>query len=120
MIKVMLLEDDPTMLSLLETLLEIEGYNVKKISNIDQTIAEVQAFMPEIILMDVNLDNGFDGKKLLTSIKSEESLKDIKIIMTSGLDLKKECISIGAEDFLQKPYSIQTLAKKVREVLDKN
>ena len=117
MIKVMLLEDDPTMLSLLETLLEIEGYNVNKISNIDQTIAEVQAFMPEIILMDVNLDNGFDGKKLLTSIKSEESLKDIKIIMTSGLDLKKECISIGAEDFLQKPYMPNDLIGMIKTLL---
>ena len=117
MIKFMLLEDDPTMLSLLETLLEIEGYNVNKISNIDQTIAEVQAFMPEIILMDVNLDNGFDGKKLLTSIKSDESIKDIKIIMTSGLDLKKECISIGAEDFLQKPYMPNDLIGMIKTLL---
>jgi len=117
MIKVMLLEDDPTMLSLLETLLEIEGYTVKKISNIDQTIVEVHAFMPEIILMDVHLDNGHDGKKLLTSIRAEESLKDIKIIMTSGLDLKKECISIGAEDFLQKPYMPNDLIGMINNLL---
>ena len=97
--KVMLLEDDPTMLELLKTLLQIEGYKVKTISNIDHIIAEVQEFMPEIILMDVHLDNGKDGKKLLTSIKAEESLDEVKIIMTSGSDLRKECISNGANDF---------------------
>lgn len=117
MIKVMLLEDDPTMLALLETLLEIEGFNVKKISNIDQTIGEVKAFMPEIILMDVYLDNGYDGKDLLASIKAEESLKEIKIIMTSGLDLKNECISIGAEKFLQKPYMPNDLIGMIKNLL---
>jgi len=113
----MLLEDDPTMLELLKTLLQIEGYKVKTISNTDHIITEVQEYMPEIILMDVHLGNGQDGGKVLTAIKAEESLADVKIIMTSGSDLRKECISNGANDFLFKPYMPDELIGKIENLI---
>ncbi len=115
--KVMLLEDDPTMLELLKTLLQIEGFKVKTILNIDHIIAEIQDYMPEIILMDVHLDDGKNGNHILASIKEEESLSVIKIIMTSGSDLRKECIANGADDFLFKPYMPDELIGKIENLI---
>ena len=55
MAKVMLIEDDPTMLSLLNTLLEIEGFEVAQLDTFDNIVEDVRVNAPDVILMDVHL-----------------------------------------------------------------
>ncbi len=117
--KVMLLEDDLTMLSLLETLLQIEGYSINKINKVENFIDEVKNFMPDLILMDIFLDNGFDGRDLIKEIVSEDALSNIKIIISSGSDHEKESLSLGANDFIFKPYMPQELMKKIENLVSK-
>ncbi len=114
--KVMLIEDDPTMISLLGTLLDMEGYQVVKVQKFDAVLAVVTSEMPDVILMDVHL-NQADGLVFLKEIRQSEATKAIKVIMSSGMDKSYESQQAGADDFLLKPYMPDELISKIHEYL---
>jgi len=119
MAKVILIEDDLTMLSLLRTLLEMEGYMVAKLKdeeNITDILATMKLEKPDLALMDVHLPqiNGYD---LVRHIRKDPELRDMRIIMTSGLDVHEECLKAGANDFILKPYMPDHLIRLIRENL---
>lgn len=101
--KVLLAEDDATMVSLLKTLLKMEGFEVVALDvNVD-VAAEVQREKPYALFMDVHL-GGQSGMKILEKIRENGDAADIRIIMTSGMNMRDECISRGANAFLLKPF----------------
>jgi two-component system, OmpR family, alkaline phosphatase synthesis response regulator PhoP len=116
MTKVMLVEDDPTMLSLLQTLLEIEGFEVAKPADFNNVVAEVVAHKPDVMLVDVHLQDasGFD---ILEAVREEEAVKHTAVIMSSGMDFSSECIQKGANDFVMKPYMPDELIEKIKKLV---
>lgn len=113
--KILLIEDNVTMLSLLETLLEVEGYQVEKLKGdggIESILTIVKEKMPALILLDVHLKNisGFD---LLESIQRDDSLKSIRVIMSSGMEMSHLCLEKGADDFILKPFMPEELIGKI-------
>ena len=118
--KVMVVEDDPELASLLKTLLNLEGYTVSTPHNhhITDILSSFMEDHPEIALVDVNLSMG-SGLDIVRSIRSEPKLNPICILMTSGLNLKKECIQSGANGFIQKPYMPDELFRMMRELYQK-
>ncbi len=117
--KIILCDDDPTMRSLLETLLAMEGYDA--VSFIESTDEKFINYLiveqPRAVLLDVHLaySNGID---LLVKIKQVEQLKDMFVLMTSGMDLQKECKEHGADGFLLKPYMPDDLISWLRRIID--
>ncbi len=111
---IMVAEDDQTMLSLLRTLLTIEGFRVMTFGGkTKDDLLNVLAFdKPDIILMDVNLNN-INGVDALRALRQNKSLKDLRVIMTSGFDLKDICIKEGANAFLMKPFMPDTLIQAI-------
>lgn len=103
--KVMVVEDDPELASLLSSLLNLEGYAVSiPVDHQEQSV--IRSFFnehPDIALVDVNLAVG-SGLDLVRHIRAEPKLNHICILMTSGLNLKRECIQSGADGFIQKPF----------------
>jgi len=118
MAKVLLIEDDPTMVSLLHTLLEIEGYEAVQLESFDNVVESVRSIAPDVILMDVHLKNT-DGLYLLESIRKESALEDIKVIMSSGMDFNDESYLKGANGFLLKPYMPDELVALIDQLLEK-
>ncbi len=115
--KVMLVEDDATMIGLLNILLEMEGFEVVKMleDNPDQILETIRKERPAVILMDVHLRqaNGFD---LLRLIKDEEDTKASKVLMSSGIDFQEECTKAGADGFILKPYMPDALIQQIRQM----
>ncbi len=105
MLKVMLIEDDPTMVSLLTTLLDLEGFTVHAPSDhkMEGVLTAISDEHPQVALVDVNLSVG-SGLDLVREIRQDPSFKDLRILMSSGLDLKQECMRAGADGFIQKPF----------------
>ena len=103
MAKILLAEDDVTMVSLLKTLLKMEGYEVVALDASTDVAAAVQREKPHALFMDVHL-GGQSGMKILEAIRKNDETADIRVIMTSGLNMKDECISKGANAFLLKPF----------------
>ena len=118
MAKVLLIEDDPTMLSLLNTLLEIEGYEVLHLETFENVVESVRSIVPDVILMDVHLKD-IDGLSILESIRKENAFEDIKVIMSSGMDFNDESLSKGANGFLLKPYMPDELIILIKQLLKK-
>ncbi len=114
MIKILIIEDDEAMVSLLGTLLGLEGYHVINLSLYDQDIIQfVQDTLPDLILLDVHLGQQ-NGLELVKGFKELSNLKTIKVIMTSGLDLGGNCKAAGADEFIQKPYMPDELLEKIK------
>lgn len=118
--KLLLIEDDVTMLMLLRTLLQIEGYEVAQLEgdeSLERIMHTVQEEKPTLVLLDVHLRhvNGFD---LLSSIRQDESLQDTRVIMSSGIDFGARCLREGADGFVLKPYMPEDLIQEIHRILD--
>lgn len=116
MTKVILIEDDATMLSLLETLLEIEGFEVKKIENYASVVEDTKAVNPDVVLMDVHLRD-VNGLEILKSMRADPAFDEVRIIMSSGMDYSSRSMSSGADDFLLKPYMPDELITKIQQLV---
>ena len=116
MAKVMIIEDDPTMISLLGTLLDMEGFQVAKVDTFGSVLDEIRREDPDLILMDVHLAT-LDGLEILAEMRQDKKLVAKKVIMSSGLDKKHESTLAGADDFLMKPYMPDELIEKVNQLL---
>ena len=113
-VKVLLAEDDITMVSLLTTLLKMEGFSVVALQADADVPAAVRTEQPDILLLDVHLlrQSGFD---ILDTIRSSEDTAGTRVVMSSGADVRDECMKHGANGFLLKPYmpdELITILKK--------
>jgi DNA-binding response OmpR family regulator len=113
MAKILLAEDDSTMVSLLKTLLKMEGFDVVALDVHADVAAAVEKEKPHALFMDVHL-GGQSGMKILESIRGNQKNSNVRIIMTSGMNVKDECISRGADAFLLKPFMPDDLLKALQ------
>lgn len=122
--KVMLIDDDKNMLSLLDTLLALEGYDVSKLGG-DLSLEgqeiryAIRRENPDLLMMDVHLNqvNGLDGFDLLRQLRRDSDLAEMKILISSGMDFSDKCIREGADGFVLKPYMPEELLVKIRRIL---
>jgi DNA-binding response OmpR family regulator len=114
MIKVMLIEDDPNMVTLIAMLLDLEGYIVKTPTDhhVGDLISELIKERPQVALVDVNLQLG-SGLDIVREIRLKPEIKNTRILMYSGLYLKDECLKAGADGFIQKPFMPDELLKLI-------
>ena len=113
--KVMLIEDDRTMRAILKTLLELEKFTVSSWSGQpgEDILTLVSAEKPDVLLLDVHLRN-INGFDILRDLRANAELAPIHVLMTSGMDLKDQCLASGAEGFLLKPYMPDDLIQMLR------
>jgi len=118
MLKVMLIEDDATMVSLLTTLLDLEGFKVNAPVDhqIEGLLSAISHEHPQIALVDVNLRAG-SGIDLVREIRLDPQIKDIHILMSSGLNLKQECLQAGADGFILKPFMPDELIQLIHHTV---
>ena len=111
--KVMLIEDDATMLSLLGTLLKMEGFETATLDDREDLLDALRREKPDVILLDVNLVFG-NGIDFLRRIRADQSLEKSVVIMSSGMPLEAECLAAGANSFLLKPYMPDALIGAIK------
>jgi CheY-like chemotaxis protein len=113
MARIFVVDDDRTMVGLLQTLLQLEGHQVEAEGPQDDMLERLHQARPDVILMDVILTQA-DGIAILRDLRNDPSLAGVPVIMTSGLDLERECLAAGANSFLLKPYDPSELTGLVR------
>lgn len=122
MVKVILVEDDRTMLNLLSVILDMEGFQVIPVSetpSIQAVINQLHQNTPALVLMDVNMDT-LNGLDLLTAIREDANLTKTRVLMSSGMDVGDQCIARGADGFILKPYMPETLIAQIKSLVDSN
>ena len=109
MSKVLLADDDFTMVSLLKTLLGMEGYQVATLLDKKGNILDnIRQEKPDVLLIDIFLGDQ-NGMDIVRQIRKTPDMKDLKIVMVSGVNKCDECIAAGANAFLLKPYMPEEL-----------
>ncbi len=111
--RIMVLEDEKTLYELLHDLLGFEGYEVSRPQNLQNLIEEMRVQLPDAMLIDVNL-KGANGLDLLDQIRADEKLKSIPVLLSSGLDYRRESQKRGADGFLMKPYMPEELVNLLK------
>lgn len=115
--KVVLIEDDETMRTLLGELLRMEGYHVVSLGSIepeDSVLSQLLEQEPDLVLLDVNI-HGRDTFDFVRNLRSKR--KAIRVLMSSGMPLESESIKVGADGFLMKPFMPDELLNKVQHLL---
>lgn len=112
----MLVEDDVTMVSLLQTLLKMEGYETIALQPDADIPTAVLKEKPDAVLLDVHL-SGQSGLEILASIRRTKGTSKTRVIMSSGSDVKDECLNRGANAFLMKPYMPDDLIAILKKTL---
>ncbi|HEY5159405.1 MAG TPA: response regulator [Anaerolineales bacterium] len=119
MAKVLLADDDFTMVSLLKTLLGMEGYQVTTLWDKKGDILDnIREEKPDILLIDIYLGDK-NGIEVVRQIRQTPDLASLRVIMASGIDKNEECMAAGADSFLLKPYMPEELFTKLRDLISK-
>lgn len=114
MVKILLAEDDKTMVSLLKTLLKMEGFEVVALDVHSDVPAAVQREMPHALFMDVHLGEQ-SGLQILQTIRRNSDTANVRVVMTSGMNMKDECLKNGANAFLLKPFMPDDLISALKQ-----
>ena len=116
---VLIVEDDPDIVELLQYTLEREGYSVLVALNGEKGLSEAQRRRPGLILLDLMLP-GLDGLEVCKALKSDNSTKGIPVVMLTAKGEESDVVlglEFGADDYVRKPFSPRELVARIRAVL---
>lgn len=116
MAKVLVVDDDQSMVGLLTTLLQLDGFAVAHEARSGEVLNAVRREKPDVVLMDVHL-GGADGLQILRQIRADALVSKTPVILASGEDVSQQGQKAGADDFILKPYSPDQLAAALKKVL---
>ncbi|HEX2361453.1 MAG TPA: ATP-binding protein [Jiangellaceae bacterium] len=114
---VVLVEDDPTSLELLEAYLEESRFDLVVARNGTDGLAAVRRDKPAAVILDIRLP-GIAGWDVLAAIKADPATSDIPVIVTSVVDERPRGLSLGAADYLVKPVSRDDLLTALSHAVD--
>jgi two-component system, OmpR family, alkaline phosphatase synthesis response regulator PhoP len=117
--KVLIADDEPSIVTSLEFLMKKSGYEVKVARNGDEALALVASFRPDAILLDVMMP-GKNGFEVCQRIREKPEWRAVKIVMLTAKGREAEItkgVSLGADLYLTKPFSTQELLAQVKRLL---
>ena len=110
---VLVIEDEPSGVRLLRTYLESDGYQVRIASDGERGLEEARRSPPSAIVLDLLLP-GMDGWEVLRQLKSDDSIRDIPVIIVTVVDEREVGLALGAVDYLVKPVDRSSLLEILR------
>lgn len=117
--KILIVDDEPSILMSLEFLMKKEGHKIFIARNGSEAIGIVNQELPDALILDIMMPE-VDGYEVCEFIKSKEELQHIKVIFLTAKakeeDIKKG-LDLGADLYLKKPFSTKELVKKVNDLV---
>ena len=117
--KVLIVDDEPNIVTSLEFLMRQRGYETRVARDGDEALAAVESFRPDLVLLDVMLPRR-DGFEVCQKLRTE-GWADLKIVMLTakGRDIEIEKgLALGADAYVTKPFSTGELVARVSELLE--
>ncbi|MFZ5821920.1 MAG: response regulator transcription factor [Chloroflexota bacterium] len=114
--KILVIDDEPSIVKLVTAYLEPEGYEVYTAADGEAGLKAARAFKPDLVILDVMLP-GMDGIELLSRLRRES---DVYVIMLTARTEETDKIvglSVGADDYVTKPFSPRELTARVKAAL---
>lgn len=118
--RILILDDDKDLLTVVKSLLRKKGFDVFAYSDWSMAWAAVKAYKPQLILLDVFLP-GIDGLDVCKKLKSSPFTRNIPILMFSSYpNIAETAINeFGADDFIAKPFETNEIIRKIHNILSK-
>jgi DNA-binding response OmpR family regulator len=118
MSKLLIVDDSTDLLEAMEIILIQRGYEIKTQSSWNDLYKNIEDFDPDLVILDIFLA-GRDGREICKELRKRIVSKYLCIMMFSASSKALEDYSIyGADDFLEKPFSIKYLIEKIENLLD--
>ena len=117
--KVFLVEDDQSIVSLVQYNLQKEGFNVQTSGNGEEAIKDIKNYEPDLILLDWMLPD-LSGLNICKSLKKDKKHKNIPIIMLTAKGQEEDKVSAlnaGADDYITKPFGHAELIARINALL---
>lgn len=114
--KILIVEDDPAISSLIRTTLELQGYHFQTAQTGAEALAIEVSYTPDVIILDLGLPD-MDGVDIIRKIRSWSSVPIIVVSARMEDRDKVEALDAGADDYLTKPFSIEEFLARVRVAL---
>lgn len=117
--KVLVVDDDPGMREVLESILATENVEVCTAVDGKDAVQKTLALKPDLILLDVGMPK-LNGLTFCKAIRAGKETRNIPIIIVTSLTARgrlEECMEAGADDFIGKPFQIMDLLIRVRAML---
>ena len=119
---ILILDDDPASLVLVEGVLEAEGYETRKAVSPVEALEILKSWTPDAILLDIQLHGLDNGLEFARRLKSNIATRAIPIIAFTAYGerwTEGETRDAGCDGFLEKPITAQMLADAVRKAVEK-
>jgi DNA-binding NtrC family response regulator len=117
--RILIVDDEERFRNTMSRLLQIEGFETKTAGSGSDALQELQTNQYDIVILDVRMPE-MTGPQVLARIKKINS--EIEVIIMTGyasVDTAKEIMSLGAYDYLLKPYDTNELLEKIEAAYDR-
>ncbi len=121
MTSVLVVNDDPDVCELVRYKLEQSGFDVRRASDGDQALSEVEAEVPDLVLLDIMMP-GMSGLEVLERWRANEATEKLPVIMLTAKAQENDVergFELGADDYVIKPFSPRELVRRVTAVLSR-
>ena len=116
MTKILVIDDEPSITNLVSAYLKPEGYEVFTAADGNAGLKAARAFKPDLIILDLMLP-GMDGIELLSRLRRESDVYVIMLTARTDETDKIVGLSVGADDYVTKPFSPRELVARVKAAL---
>ena|SRR5688572_6655353 len=117
--RILVADDDPSILRLLQLNFELEGFEVQTASDGEEALAKARSSLPDVIVLDVMMP-GLDGWEVCRRLKEDEITRDVPVVLLTALGQEKERrhgLELGAAEYVQKPFDPDRLVDVVKGTL---
>lgn len=117
--RILIVDDEANIVLSLEFLMKQAGYEVETATDGDEALEAITQAKPDLVLLDVMMPRK-NGYEVCEAIRASDDWKDVLVVMLTakGRDVEREKgLSLGADDYITKPFSTQEVIDKVRELL---
>ena len=119
--KVLVVDDDEDLVELMVDVFKRDGrFEIRTANNGFDAGMQVKEFRPDLVVLDVMLPD-INGKEVCQRVRSDDSLEAVKIICISGMveqDKVADLKAAGANDFIQKPFTVDKLLDRACDLLE--
>jgi DNA-binding response OmpR family regulator len=116
--RVLLLDNDESVLDVMQEALNYEGFDVKTIEQTDNIFPEIEKYEPDVVILDYIL-NGINGGELCHQIKVNEKTAALPVIMVSAYPRVLQSLGdYGCDDFIPKPFDLDEFVWRIKRLTD--
>jgi two-component system, cell cycle response regulator DivK len=116
---ILVVEDNPDNMYVLDHLLTRKGYVVRQASRGDEALAQIERHRPALVLMDMQMP-GMDGYSVVRALRQRPDMAQLPVIAVTASSMpgdREETLAAGCDDYIAKPISPRDLLQLVERYL---